>query len=81
MKCFSDLAKYGANEVLQREYGPYVVEPEAGYDFSILLDLENLPETQGAFSHLTRFTGYGLLLHVANRGKGRIDSKSRSSPP
>ena len=51
VKCFADLVKYGANEVLQREYGSYVVEPEAGYDFSIVLDLENLPATQGAFPH------------------------------
>ena len=55
--------KYGANDVLRREYGPYVVEPEVGYDFSIVLDLENLPATQGAFLHLTGFTGYGFLLH------------------
>lgn len=35
--------KYGAESVLQREYGPYITSPEAGYDFSILIDLENLP--------------------------------------
>ncbi|RPA73030.1 ARP2/3 actin-organizing complex subunit Arc34 [Ascobolus immersus RN42] len=40
IKCFNDLVKYGANEVLAREYGPYVVAPEDGYDFSIQLDLE-----------------------------------------
>ncbi|KAI5799153.1 Arp2/3 complex, 34 kd subunit p34-Arc-domain-containing protein [Peziza echinospora] len=46
VKCFADLAKYGANDVLSREYGPYVTTPEAGYNFSILLDLENLPAEQ-----------------------------------
>ncbi|KAF8477300.1 Arp2/3 complex, 34 kd subunit p34-Arc-domain-containing protein [Kalaharituber pfeilii] len=46
VKCFVDLVKYGANEVLQREYGPYIVDTETGYDFSIQLDLENLPATQ-----------------------------------
>lgn len=55
--------KYGANDVLRREYGPYVVDPEAGYDFSIVLDLENLPATQGAFPHLIGFPGYGFLLY------------------
>ena len=43
MKCFRDLLKYGAESVLQREYGPYIVNPEAGYDFSIQIDLDNLP--------------------------------------
>lgn len=46
VKCFTDLLKYGAGEVLQREYGTYIVEPEQGYDFSIQLDLENLPAEQ-----------------------------------
>jgi actin related protein 2/3 complex subunit 2 len=35
--------QYGAQSVLEREYGPFIVSPEAGYDFSILIDLENLP--------------------------------------
>ena len=43
VKCFRDLLKYGAESVLQREYGPYIVNPEAGYDFSIQVDLEKLP--------------------------------------
>jgi hypothetical protein len=41
------LAKYGAEEILQREYGQYVVPAEVGYDFSVLIDLENLPESKG----------------------------------
>lgn len=45
IKCFNDLAKYGANELLQREYGPYIVESEQGYNFSLQIDLDNLPET------------------------------------
>ncbi|KAI1660823.1 P34-Arc-domain-containing protein [Daldinia decipiens] len=44
IRCFRDLVKYGAEQVLQREYGPYVVAPETGYDFSVQVDLENLPE-------------------------------------
>ncbi|KAI1142156.1 P34-Arc-domain-containing protein [Hypoxylon sp. FL0543] len=46
IRCFRDLVKYGAQDVLQREYGPYVVSPEVGYDFSVQLDLENLPESK-----------------------------------
>ena len=47
VKCFNELVQYGAQAVLEREYGPYIVEPESGYDFSVQVDLENLPEDQG----------------------------------
>lgn len=47
IKCYKDLVKYGAEQVLNREYGQYVVAPEAGYDFSVLVDLENLPAEKG----------------------------------
>lgn len=43
VKCFRELVQYGAQAVLEREYGPYIVTPEPGYDFSVLIDLENLP--------------------------------------
>ncbi|KAL8666747.1 MAG: hypothetical protein Q9202_001285 [Teloschistes flavicans] len=43
VRCFKELVQYGAQEVLEREYGPYIVAPESGYDFSIQLDLESLP--------------------------------------
>ncbi|PSN63463.1 actin-related protein-like protein 2/3 complex subunit 2 [Corynespora cassiicola Philippines] len=46
VKCFPELLQYGAQAVLEREYGPYIVEPEQGYDFSVQVDLENLPEDQ-----------------------------------
>ncbi|KAF5125340.1 Actin-related protein 2/3 complex subunit 2 [Metarhizium anisopliae] len=44
IRCFQDLVQYGAEQVLQREYGQYVAPVEPGYDFSVLIDLENLPE-------------------------------------
>ncbi|ODQ77635.1 hypothetical protein BABINDRAFT_163352 [Babjeviella inositovora NRRL Y-12698] len=40
IKCFPDLRKYGVDGVMAREYGAYVTTPEAGYDVSLLLDLE-----------------------------------------
>ncbi|KAK9249255.1 Arp2/3 complex, 34 kd subunit p34-Arc-domain-containing protein [Lipomyces tetrasporus] len=44
IKCFNDLQKYGVEELLRREYGPYIVSPpEAGYDFSMVIDLDQLP--------------------------------------
>jgi actin related protein 2/3 complex, subunit 2 len=51
IKCFKDLVQYGAQQVLEREYGSYIVAPEPGYDFSIQVDLENLPAEQGNHEH------------------------------
>ncbi|KAL0475422.1 ARP2/3 complex 34 kDa subunit [Neurospora intermedia] len=48
IRCFQDLVRYGAEQVLNREYADLVVPPEAGYDFSIQVDLENLPTEQEA---------------------------------
>lgn len=54
VKCYRELLQYGAQEVLEREYGTYTVTPEAGYDFSVLIDLENLPADQEAREDLVR---------------------------
>lgn len=47
VRCFKELVQYGAEAVLEREYGSYIVAPESGYDFSIQIDLENLPTDPG----------------------------------
>lgn len=52
VKCFKELVQYGAQEVLEREYGPYIVTPEPGYDFSVQVDLENLPAEEEAREEL-----------------------------
>jgi actin related protein 2/3 complex, subunit 2 len=54
VKCYRDLLQYGAESVLQREYGNYITSPEAGYDFSILIDLEQLPESAEEREELVR---------------------------
>ncbi|KAK3046605.1 Arp complex subunit [Extremus antarcticus] len=46
VKCYPELLKYGAQEILEREYGQYIVEPEQAYNFSVQVDLEKLPESQ-----------------------------------
>ncbi|EME79107.1 uncharacterized protein MYCFIDRAFT_70735 [Pseudocercospora fijiensis CIRAD86] len=46
VKCWQELVQYGAQAVLEREYGPYIVQPESGYDFSVQVDLETLPASQ-----------------------------------
>lgn len=47
IRCFKDLVAYGAEQVLVREYGDYVIHTEPGYDFSVRVDLETLPESKG----------------------------------
>ncbi|KAI5295031.1 hypothetical protein KEM52_002556 [Ascosphaera acerosa] len=54
LKCFPELVKYGAQAVLEREYGPWIVQPEPGYDFSIQVDLTTLPEEPEAREDLVR---------------------------
>lgn len=47
IRCYKDLVRYGAEQVLEREYGPYIAPTEPGYDFSIVVDLESLPAEKG----------------------------------
>ena len=54
LKCYPELLQYGAQAVLEREYGPYIVTPEAGYDFSVLVDLDNLPQEPEAKEDLIK---------------------------
>ena len=54
IKCFPELVQHGAQNVLEREYGPYIVSPEPGYDFSVMIDLENLPADPEAKEHLVQ---------------------------
>lgn len=44
MKAWPDLAKYGANELLNAEYKGYVTDVEPGYNFSLLIDLDEVTE-------------------------------------
>lgn len=54
VRCFNELVQYGAELVLEREYGPYIVSPEQGYDFSVAVDLESLPQEEDARNDLIR---------------------------
>jgi actin related protein 2/3 complex, subunit 2 len=54
IRCYKDLVRYGAEQVLQREYGSYVVSPEPGFDFSVQVDLENLPADKEARDELIK---------------------------
>ena len=48
VRCFHELVQYGASKVLEREYGNLLMaQPENGYDVSLKIDLEALPQDKG----------------------------------
>lgn len=49
--------------MLEREYGPYIIAPESGYDFSIQVDLEDLPAEQG-MANITERVNWGMVLLI-----------------
>ncbi|NP_001161279.1 actin related protein 2/3 complex, subunit 2, 34kDa [Nasonia vitripennis] len=44
LKFYKQLQEHGADDLLKREYGSYLIEPETGYSVTVMIDLENLPE-------------------------------------
>ncbi|XP_011877838.1 PREDICTED: probable actin-related protein 2/3 complex subunit 2 [Vollenhovia emeryi] len=44
LKFYKQLQEHGADELLKREYGSHLIAPESGYNVSVLIDLEKLPE-------------------------------------
>jgi hypothetical protein len=63
------LVKYGADDTLKREYGDWVVateqegkEPE--YDVTLIIDLEKIPEDEGAFYRCTMHDALSCLLSL-----------------
>ncbi|XP_056641841.1 probable actin-related protein 2/3 complex subunit 2 [Diorhabda carinulata] len=44
LKFYKQLQEHGADELLKREYGSYLISPETGFNVSVLLDLDNIPE-------------------------------------
>ncbi|KAJ9127885.1 hypothetical protein QFC24_000170 [Naganishia onofrii] len=50
IQCWRDLAKYGVNDMLESEYGDWLIrdgpEKEQEYDVSLMIDLEKIPEDE-----------------------------------
>jgi actin related protein 2/3 complex subunit 2 len=44
LKFYKELQQHGADELIRREYGAYLVTAESGYSISLQYDLEKLPE-------------------------------------
>ena len=51
LKFFKELQAHDADELLKRVYGSYLVNPESGYNVSLLYDLENLPASKDSIVH------------------------------
>ncbi|XP_028128496.1 probable actin-related protein 2/3 complex subunit 2 [Diabrotica virgifera virgifera] len=49
LKFYKQLQEHGADELLKREYGSYLIAAETGYNVSVLLDLENIPDNWQEF--------------------------------
>ncbi|TPX46511.1 hypothetical protein SeMB42_g03154 [Synchytrium endobioticum] len=47
-KCYSELATYGANDIIHREYGDYATPPQSGFDVALKFDLSKLPSDKDA---------------------------------
>jgi len=48
MKCYGELRKHGADDVMQKQYGAYLTSPEVGYDVTLQLDLAQPPADKAA---------------------------------
>ena len=49
IRCWDELVKYGAVDVLKREYGSLVAaHPEPEYNVSLEIDVEQIPAGPGA---------------------------------
>jgi actin related protein 2/3 complex, subunit 2 len=49
IRCWDELVKQGANDVLKREYGPLVKpQPEPDYNVSLEVDLDQVPSDEGS---------------------------------
>jgi len=47
IKCYKDLVKYGAKEILEREYKGLITNTEQGYDVTLAINLEESFPSQG----------------------------------
>lgn len=51
VRCWDELARYGALDILRREYGNLLKsETEPDYNVSLEIDLNNVPSDEGMFS-------------------------------
>ena len=73
IRCWDELAQYGAVDVLRREYGSlYLATPEPDYHVSLTIDLEQVPPEGGTCSIITISVGCMLTFSLWIRRQGRL---------
>jgi len=73
IRCWDELARYGAVNVLRREYGPlYLETPEPDYHVSLAIDLEQIPPEGGAYPVETVSVDGTLTFSPWIRDQGRF---------
>jgi Arp2/3 complex, 34 kD subunit p34-Arc len=77
VKCFDELVRYGAQQVLEREYGPLIVAPESGYDFSVVVDLDNLPEEKGQYKCFDVCLSFRYMIGKRSSAKELVHRSTR----
>jgi len=50
-RCISELRQHGSDARIKQVYGPMVINPEAGYDYSLQFDLDNLGDKKESIAH------------------------------
>jgi len=45
IKFYKELAEHGSDKLLKREYGEFLVDPDDGFDVTVQIDLNNIPDT------------------------------------
>ena len=69
--CWDELVRYGALDVLRREYGPLVqAQPESDYNVSLVIDLDTAPPEGGEFLR----GSIRLPLPMIMKSKGTVSS-------
>jgi len=50
IKCFSELRKYGVDDILQKQYGQMLISTEEGYDVTLQVDCGNPPQDKAGLA-------------------------------
>jgi actin related protein 2/3 complex subunit 2 len=84
--CWADLSKYGAQDILEREFGEWITNDpnlkEPDYDVTLVLDLDKIPEEGGKCS-LNPSNGYDAefrFRYVVDNRDALIDHISMFKP-
>jgi len=79
VKCFTDLKKYGVDDVLKKYYGNYLVQAESGYDVTLQLDLAQPPTDRAKTARDIALLKRNILAAPYYKVFSEIDSKKAGS--